>query len=76
MKPHIPPSHLVVRVRLGIDFDQGSLEPRQVMDVVAKRLESLGEEMNVELDVLQVGVAGDPRWRGVGPENRVGLPLH
>jgi hypothetical protein len=36
----------------------------------------LGEEMDVDLDVLQVGVAGDPRWRGAGPENRVGRRIH
>ncbi len=70
------PSHLVVRVRIGIDFDRGSLEPHRFMEAVTKRLESLGEEMDVDLDVLQVGVGGDPRWRGVGPENGVGRPIH
>jgi hypothetical protein len=69
-------SHLVVRVRLGIDYRQGSLEPRDFMEAVAKRLQLLGEEMDVELDLLQVGVAGDPSWRGAGPENWVGRPVH
>lgn len=69
-------SHLVVRVRLGIDYHHGSFEPRQFMEAVAKRLQALGEEMDVELDLLQVGVAGDPSWRGAGPENWVGRPVH
>ncbi len=69
-------SHLVVRVRLGIDYRQGSLEPRDFMEAVANRLQSLDKEMDVELDLLQVGVAGDPRWRGAGPENCVGRPIH
>ncbi len=76
MKPRSDTAHLVVRVRLGIDFDQRSLAPHQFMEAVAQRLTSLTEEMGVELDVLQVGVAGDPRWRGVGPENLVGDPIY
>lgn len=64
-------SHLVVRVRLGIDFERARVEPGDLLEAVGSRLEALCEELGVELDVLQVGVAGDPRWQGPGPENRV-----
>ncbi len=63
--------HLVVRVRLGIDYDDDRLDALEFLDHVAERLREATAEVGAELDVLQVGVAGDPRWMGFGPDNRV-----
>jgi hypothetical protein len=69
-------SHLVVRVRLGVDYDRNSLEPLEFLDHVTERLRAAAVDAGVELDVLQVGVAGDPRWQAFGPDNRVeGRPI-
>jgi hypothetical protein len=69
-------SHLVVRVRLGVDFDSDALEPLEFLDHVAERLRIAAVYAGAELDVLQVGVAGDPRWQAFGPDNRVeGRPI-
>ena len=68
--------HLVVRVRLGIDYDSRDVDPVEFLDHVAKRLREATAEAGAELDVLQVGVAGDPRWQAFGPDNRVeGRPI-
>lgn len=65
-------SHLVVRVRLGIDFDDDdALDPSKFLDHVAERLRAAAVDAGAELDVLQVGVACDPRWQAFGPDNRV-----
>jgi hypothetical protein len=43
---------------------------------VAERLRIAAVDAGAELDVLQVGVAGDPRWQAFGPDNRVeGRPI-
>jgi hypothetical protein len=69
-------SHLVVRVRLGVDFDSDALEPFEFLDHVAERMRTAAVDAGVELDVLQVGVAGDPRWQAFGPDNQVeGHPI-
>jgi hypothetical protein len=69
-------THLVVRVRLGVDCDRDGLDALEFMDHVAGRLREATAEFGAELDVLQVGVAGDPRWLGFGPDNRVeGRPI-
>lgn len=64
-------AHLVVRVRLGIDYDHDGLDALDFMDHLAERLRQATAEVGAELDVLQVGVAGDPRWMAFGPDNRV-----
>ena len=69
-------THLVVRVRLGVDYDRADVDPLEFMDHVAERLGEATAEAGSELDVLQVGVAGDPRWLGFGPDNLVeGRPI-
>ncbi len=68
--------HLVLRVRLGIDYDYDSLDPLEFMDQLAERVREAAADAGAELDVLQVGVGGDPRWMGFGPDNRVeGRPI-
>ena len=69
-------SHLVVRVRLGVDFDRDVLEPLEFLDHMAERIRAAAIDAGAGLDVLQVGVAADPRWQGFGPDNRVdGRPI-
>ncbi len=69
-------SHLVVRVRLGVDFDRDVLEPLEFLDHVAERIRAAAVDAGAELDVLQVGMAADPRWQAFGPDNRVeGRPI-
>ncbi len=69
-------SHIVVRARLGVGYDKDGLDPVQFLDHVAKRLRAAAADAGAELDVLQVGVAGDPCWQGFGPENLVeGRPI-
>lgn len=69
-------SHLVVRVRLGVDFDRDAFDPLEFLDQVAEHLRAAALAAGAELDVLQVGVAGDPRWQAFGPDNRVeGHPI-
>jgi hypothetical protein len=68
--------HLVVRVRLGVDLDSVGPEPLEFLDHVAERLRLAAADAGAELDVLQVGVAGDPRWQAFGPDNLVeGKPI-
>lgn len=68
--------HLVVRVRLGVDLENGGSDPLQFLDHVAERLRVAAADAGAELDVLQVGVAADPRWQAFGPDNRVeGRPI-
>lgn len=75
-EPSASRSHLVVRVRLGVDFDRNVLEPIEFLDHVAERMRAAAIDAGAELDVLQVGVAGDPRWQAFGPDNRVeGRPI-
>ncbi|MGI8794791.1 MAG: hypothetical protein ACR2H3_16720 [Acidimicrobiales bacterium] len=69
-------SHLVVRARLGVDYDTSGLDPVHFLAHVTKRLRDAAAAVGAELDVLQVGVAGDPRWQSFGPENLVeGRPI-
>ncbi len=75
-EPSANSSHLVVRVRLGVDFNRDTLDPLEFLDKVAEHLRAAAEDAGVELDVLQVGVAGDPRWQAFGPDNQVeGRPI-
>ncbi len=68
--------HLVVRIRLGVDLDSAGPEPLEFLDYVAERLRLAAADAGAKLDVLQVGVAGDPRWQAFGPDNRVeGRPI-
>ena len=48
--------HLVLRVRLGIDYDYDSLDPLEFMDHLAERVREAAADAGAELDVLQVGV--------------------
>ncbi|MGI8758003.1 MAG: hypothetical protein ACR2K0_01700 [Acidimicrobiales bacterium] len=67
-------SHLVVRARLGVDYDSAGLDPVEFIDHVAERLPAA--DAGAELDVLQVGVACDPSWQSFGPRNLVeGRPI-
>lgn len=69
-------AHLVVRARLGVDYDSARLDPVEFLDRVAERLREAAADAGADLDVLQVGVAGDPRWQSFGPENLVeGRPI-
>ncbi len=69
-------AHLVVRARLGVDYDRARLDPVEFLDRVAERLREAAADAGADLDVLQVGVAGDPRWQSFGPENLVeGRPI-
>ncbi len=69
-------AHLVVRARLGVDYDSARLDPVEFLDRVEERLRAAAADAGAELDVLQVGVAGDPRWQSFRPENLVeGRPI-
>jgi hypothetical protein len=69
-------SHLVVRARLGVDYDSTGLDPLEFIDHVAERLRAAAADAGAELDVLQVGVACDPSWQSFGPRNLVeGRPI-
>lgn len=75
-EPSANRSHLVVRVRLGVDFNRDTLDPLEFLDKVAESLRAAAVDAGAELDVLQVGVAGDPRWQAFGPDNQVeGRPI-
>ena len=61
---------------MGVDFDRDLLQPLEFLDHVAERIRAAVIDAGAELDVLQVGVAGDPRWQAFGPDNRVeGRPI-
>ena len=69
-------SHLVVRVRLGVDFDRTALGAAEFLNRVGEHPRVAVVEAGAELDVLQVGLAADPRWQAFGPDNRIeGRPI-
>jgi hypothetical protein len=61
--------HFVLRTRIGVRLaDSGELG--SIQDRLAEAINGVLEARQATVDLLQIGLAADPRWSLDGPPNR------
>jgi hypothetical protein len=61
--------HLVLRTRIGVRL-ANSGELGSLQDRLAEAIREVLDASHADVDLLQIGLAADPRWHLDGPPNR------